>query len=96
MLALLEAACAAERAAVIGRMDERAAAAGATIARLAVASAGSARLLSHGIRHKRTAAAFLPVPKQLAATSWAAQGLPPQRGGSPSGPRSGWWRSILP
>ena len=31
--------------------------------------AGSARLLSHGIRHKRTAAALLPLPrKQLAPT----------------------------
>jgi hypothetical protein len=68
MLALLDAPSTAERAAIIGRMDARAAAAGATIARLGVASAGSARLLSAGIRHKRTAAALLPLPrKQLAA-----------------------------
>jgi len=63
MLALLEATSAAERAAIIGRMDDRAAAAGATIARLSVASAGSVRLLSHGTRHKRAAAALLRPPR---------------------------------
>ena len=68
MLALLDAPSGTKRAAIIGRMDDRAAAAGATIARLGVASAGSVRLLSSGIRHKRTTAALLPLPrKQLAS-----------------------------
>jgi len=90
MLALLEAACAAERAAIFGRMDDRAAAAGATIARLAVASAGSARLLSHGIRHKRTAAAFLPVPaSSLPLPHGLLRACRPSGGDPPSGPRSG-------
>jgi len=67
MLALLGATSAAERAAVIGRMDDQAAMASATIARLSTASAGPVRLLSHGLRYRPTTAALFPLPrKQLA------------------------------
>ena len=55
MLDLLGAASAAERAAVIARMDERSAAAGATIARQSTVTAWLVGLFSHGTRFWNTA-----------------------------------------
>ena len=77
MLELLSSASAAERAAVIGRMDGRAAAAGAKIARHSTASMWLAGLFSRGARYWHTATApfslRLPVP-WIAGRRQATQG----------------------
>jgi hypothetical protein len=73
MLALLDATSAAERAAIIGRMDDRAAAAGAKVAWQSTASAGPVRLLSHGVRHWHVTARLPASISRLSAGLQAAR-----------------------
>jgi hypothetical protein len=70
MLELLDAASAAERAAILSRMDQRSAATGATIARHGTASLWLVRLVSHGTRFWRAATAPLSLRVPVPGIAW--------------------------